>query len=147
MENFRTHVLSRNSLLCTSCLIKPWHNKCQEKAGKERGDQVVATWSKRRSEVKSTRRGPSPQKLSKYQNDQTIKKEVKGNAKHAVPQVRHVRSNARSLPFRGGVVKPAGGVRGECPKFGRIGDGTGVNDGLPDSASERRNSTQRREND
>jgi hypothetical protein len=86
--------------------------------------------------------------MSKYQDDQTIKKEVKGNAKHAAPQARHVGSNARSLPFRsGGVVKLAGGVRGECSKFGRIGDGRGVNDGLPDSASERRNSTQRREND
>jgi len=93
-------------------------------------------------------KGTRSTKLSKYQNDQTIKKEVKSNAKHATLQVRHVGSNARSLPFRnGGVVKPAGGVRGECPKLGRIGDGRGVNDGLPDPASERRNSTQRREND
>jgi len=44
-------------------------------------------------------------------------------------------------------VKPAGGVRGECPKLGRRGDGRGVNDESPDPASERRNSTQRREND
>ena len=93
-------------------------------------------------------KGTKSTKLPEYQNDQTIKKEVKGNAKHAAPQVRHVGSNARSLPFRnGGVVKPAGGVRGECPKPGRIGDGKGVNDASPDPASERRNSTQRREND
>jgi hypothetical protein len=88
------------------------------------------------------------QSCQMYQSDQMIKRGMEDKAKHVDSPQAHVGSNARSLPFRNGdVVKLSGGVRGEYPKPGRVGDVTGVNDGSPDAASARRNSTQRREKD
>jgi hypothetical protein len=102
---------------------------------------------KRRLKVESTQRG-KVQNCQMYQSDQMIKRGMEDKAKHVDRPQAHVGSNARSLPFRNGdVVKLGGGVRGEYPKPGRVGDVTGVNDGSPDAASERRNSTQRREKD
>ena len=62
----------------------------------------------------------------------------------------HVGSNARSLPFRiGGGVSAVPRERGECtyPFGGRVGVVGGDEVLLPDAASVRRNSTQRREKD